>query len=173
VDQGHGRALFQHAGGFAAGIALDFAAGWIGRAPGDAGKFQGERIGYSDVSRDVLEEHGILRRDFIELLTMGEFLVGPQRVIPAESCDPLTGLVLRDGFAKAALQLGDGGRTVEAHREHVRTGAAEVNVGVVEARHDKFFAELDGFGVFGVLRGDRLAAQRARNSNADATSSRW
>ena len=78
----------------------------------------------------------------------GEFLVGPQRVIPPGAGDPLAFFVRGDGGGDALLHFFDGGDAVEADGEQVCAGAAQVNVGVVEAGHDEMVVELDRLGVF-------------------------
>ncbi len=92
------------------------------------------------------QENRILRRDRIEFLFIGEFLVGPQRVVPATAGDPLAFFVLRHGIGDALLQLFNAGDAVQPHGEHVRARVAEVHVGIIEAGHDEFAHELNGFG---------------------------
>ena len=75
----------KHAGEFAVGVVFEFAAFGIGRVLFDAGLLERERICDGDVAGDVNEEDGVFRTDGVELLTRGEFLVGPERVIPARS----------------------------------------------------------------------------------------
>src|ERR1700751_4180088 len=148
LDKADCGAFFEHAGEFAVGVAFEFAALGIGRVLRDMGQLKRDGVCDRYVAGDVCKEDGIFWRDRVELLLGGEFFVGPEGVVPAAAGDPIAFFVGGYGTGYALLQFFRGGDTVQADCEHVGGGIAQMDVGVVEAGHYEFVAELDGFGVF-------------------------
>src|SRR5207244_12271244 len=77
-----------------------------------------------------------------------EFRVGPEGVVPTATGDPLAVFMFGDSGGDAFLQFLDGGCAVEADGKHVRAGAAQMHVGVIEARHDEVAAKLNALRAF-------------------------
>ena len=80
------------------------------------------------------------------MLFVWKFFVRPKRVIPAAASNPFAFFVLGNGVGDALLEFLDGGNAVQLDGEHAGSRAAEVHVRVVEARHQEFAFELNGFG---------------------------
>ena len=59
IDALHG-GVFEHAGGFAGGVAHDGAAGRIGGVAGDAGELQRQGVGQGHVAVQAIDEDGVI-----------------------------------------------------------------------------------------------------------------
>src|SRR5216683_5406314 len=147
ADKVHGRTFLEHAGELSGGVALEFAAGRIGRVLIEFGELEGERIGDGDVARNLGQQHGILGGHVVELPLAGKLLFRPERVIPAGAGDPIAFLVRSDAGGEALFQLFDGGGAVETYGKHACTRGTEVDVGIIESGHEEFFVEMLGYGV--------------------------
>ena len=91
VDEGEGGRFADDAGGFAVGVAVDFAAGGIGGCGGDAGGGEGGGVGDGDVAVGAVEDGGMAGGDGVDVLACGEGFGGPVGVVPAAAvkpCDP-------------------------------------------------------------------------------------
>src|SRR5438552_9516571 len=122
--------------------------GRIGSGLVDFGALEGERIRDSYVAGNVGEDNGILRRDGIELLAIGEPLLRPERVVPAAAGDPLAFFVLRYGRGYALLHFLDGRYARQRDGKFIGSGAAKMHVRIVEAGHYKLAVEMDRLRAF-------------------------
>ena len=92
---------------------------------------------------DVFEVNGIGRRGFIKLQPSGKFLVGPARLVPTASEDPLARLTFGGCFLDEFLDIGNGSRAVQHDVQFVARRAANVNMSVVEAGHHEMSAKVN------------------------------
>ncbi len=71
VDEGDGGGLADDAGGSAGGVAVDFAAGWVGCGRGDAGGEEGGGVGDDDVAVGAIEDGGMAGGDLVQVGACG------------------------------------------------------------------------------------------------------
>ena len=83
----------------------------------------------------------------VEVGAGGEFVVGPEGVVPSSALDPCAGFGGGDVGADALLHLGEGVDADEVDGELLAAGFADVGVGVVEAGHGEGAVEVDDLGL--------------------------
>ena len=88
------------------------------------------------------ENHRILGRDCVELLTIGEFLFRPECVVPPAAADPFAVFVLSHTLRKPFLQFGNALHTIQSNGKPVCACPAEMHMRIVESGHHKMFFEV-------------------------------
>ncbi len=83
----------------------------------------------------------------VEVGAGGEFVVGPEGVVPSSTFDPCAGFGGGDVGADALLHLGEGVDADEVDGELLAAGFADVGVGVVEAGHREGAVQVDDLGL--------------------------
>ena len=91
-DEVGGGGFAEDAGGGAGGVAVDLGAGGVGGVGGDAGGGEGGGVGDGHVAVDAAEDAGVAGGDGVDVLACGEFLAGPEGVVPAAAVEPGAGL---------------------------------------------------------------------------------
>ena len=138
-DEAH-RVLAQHATGRAVGQPVDRAARRVRGVAIDARELQGRRIGRAVVAHCLLEPHGIVRRQRVEVGRQDHAALGQLALVPARALNPFATLALRASLADLLRDLGDRlhGRKAKIEAE-VLFGAAgrEVAVRVDQTGRDR------------------------------------
>ena len=106
-DEGVGGCFAEDAGGGAGGVAVDLGAGGVGGGGGDVGGGEGGGVGDGHVAVDAAEDGGVAGGDLVEVGAGGEFVVGPEGVVPSSALDPCAGFGGCDVGADALLHLGE------------------------------------------------------------------
>ena len=119
------------------------AAGRIWSVARDARDFKRARIRDGDMAVEPAENHGMIRRDGIEILAGGKFLFRPQSVIPSAPENPFARFVILQARANPVLKFGDRLYAGEINLQF-RVGRAEkMDMGIVEAGHGEFSAQIN------------------------------
>src|SRR6266567_276159 len=136
----------------------------IGCVLANLGDLEGERVRDRDVAGDMRKDHGILGSDGIELLAIRESFLGPHGMVPAATGDPLTCFMMRHGIGDALLHFLRRRYGNERDGLLIRSGATEMHVGVVKARHDELIVEMNCLDTFSAAS----AVEKAVRHLADA-----
>ena len=110
----HG-AFFEQSGGLTVMVAVDLPARWVGRVASDAGQLQRSGIAYEDVSRCVIEYHGLSAAYSIQLVS--SYVSGFTQfvLVVAATVYPVAGPGLLNSPCHGSDDIGDGAHRVRAH----------------------------------------------------------
>ena len=123
-------------GSLRAGLAIDDAAGRIGRLRGDAGQLQRPAVDDGHVPVVAAQEHGPVGDVLVEQLGGGQLAGEGAIVVPLAAQQPAVARQLAIEVAQALAELGLVLGVLERHLGQAQAGAEQMNVAVVEARHD-------------------------------------
>ena len=156
-DETH-RVVLEDSGRLSVAVALDGAAGHVGRVPRDACELERQAIRESHVPVEPVDPHGIFRRELVDHRAMRK-LTAPKLMIPIAPGDPRP---WRDGVSELSDASGKFFGSVgiaQLHRGELETAVEEVDMRVDEARNDESSRGVDD---------TRLSNSRAdRNTRAN------
>src|SRR5439155_22981903 len=118
-------------------IAIDFAPLRILTCQTDARQLQRSRVRDSDVSIHALQKNRVIRSDLINVPAAGQFFHRPQGVIPSAAGDPFARLGGLYPRANTIAKFGQRFDARQVNREPPEACASEMEMGIVESRHDE------------------------------------
>ena len=142
LDQ-RGGVILEHTGRVAVLVAHDLPAGYVLGIAVQAGELHGETVGERHVPVEAPDEYRVIRRDGVDQLMRRQCGRCPPRVVPQAVAHPRA-LGQRLGVVPdPAAELLGTGRVAQLHAGQRVAAVEEVNVRIVESRHDASSAEVD------------------------------
>ncbi len=135
-DEAHGIVAQDAAGLPRTGLAINDAARRIGRLGGDAGQLQHTTVDYGHVAVVAAQEHRPLGDVFVDGFGGGQSAGEGAIMVPFATQQPAIARQLAIEVAQPFAELGFVLRVLQSDLRQTQAGAEQVNVTVVEPRHD-------------------------------------